>query len=983
MTTKKNIGVFTGTYDSSMLSLTDATLASELQDDGVGLYGHGNGIYWMVAYGHMSSLMSEWYNSTAASGVAEFGMSFGYADGTITVKNTGTTDEIIKIGDTFTGSNGTYQVLADPGQPGSEVTGTANKNGYVADDDMGYYVIKAGSSLTLDVEATTLGTADNDTSTDSITSYNGSASNISITSSSAFSGGESESSIISYFTGGTSAPMYYLYQKYDYKPLQGNVNIGGEYFSNNDLSSWKTYVNAARADGVLNIAPITSYNGLDTNYIEDFATSNYWAATREAALYGGGISFDMPPGFALHFTTAWYPIFSESANTYINFIESQIKWATSEGLRSSVIISPQSNDSSNGGLLAETQALVARFKADGVMPSQFIVENYGNVTSDEYSTDTNSLQAVSEWLSSQNLTVATNSESNQETEGSAVSQVDDIMTGIKNSASITYGTTATLYDSPALYATSSSTVITVNISTNINGLELSSTLGTLSDNNQLITYTGTETEVTNLLKNLKITDNVQTLSSGTGTVSLKFIDSAGEIDGTTSISYTGLDNQTMNLSKGEIESLNASSGTLLAIASDSSLTLSGGASLIADGIFDNITITDAGSDSAIAIALTGTGVLSNVKNTSGITLENNSSLTLSDSDAYLTSYNGNLYKSSDSSLNLVGTINDLTISGANNTIAIGLNGNGNISDASGNIGITLNESSSLLTVTDSVIYTTINQGTLNTGDNAYINLSVSDNGYINDNGGTVVYQPTGDNATFHIGAGTAKIDMTSGYTAVFQDMSTYSQSFISDFNGNYGEVLATDLQSLNDLRIYYGDGNAYIQEDNEAGFISISNVGVGGISLFTDLNGTNFTQQEGSKSILIDRTETNNIVDITSGTQTYNANGQVFHVNGGNSTINMGATNTTLDVDMTSNAIVKLTGVTSSNLTLILTDMSASNLSRVYANGETTLSNSSNGSEIILSGNYSLGGTSNTLSNGANIFDLTGKDGIALVLNKN
>ena len=194
---------------------------------------------------------------------------------------------------------------------------------------MGYYVIKAGSSLTLDVEATTLGTADNDTSTDSITSYNGSASKISITSSSAFSGGESEGSIISYFTGGTSAPMYYLYQKYDYKPLQGNVNIGGEYFSNNDLSSWETYVNAARADGVLNIAPITSYNGLDTNYIEDFATSNYWAATREAALYGGGISFDMPPGFALHFTTAWYPIFSESANTYINFIESQIKWATS------------------------------------------------------------------------------------------------------------------------------------------------------------------------------------------------------------------------------------------------------------------------------------------------------------------------------------------------------------------------------------------------------------------------------------------------------------------------------------------------------------------------------------------------------------------------------------------------------------------------------------------------------------------------------
>lgn len=983
MTTKKNIGVFTGTYDSSMLSLTDSTLASELQADGVGLYGHGNGIYWMVAYSHMSSLMSEWYNATAASGVAEFGMSFGYSDGTITVKNTGTTDEIINIGDTFTGSNGTYSVLADPGQPGSEETGTANTNGYVANSDMGYYVIKAGSSLTLDVEATTLGTTSNDTSTDSITSYNGSASNISITSSSAFSGGESASSIISYFSGGNSAPMYYLYQKYDYKPLQGNVNIGGEYFTTNDLSSWETYVNAARADGVLNIAPITSYNGLDTNYIEDFATSNYWAATREAALYGGGISFDMPPGFALHFTTAWYPIFDKSADTYINFIESQIKWATSEGLRSSVIISPQSNDSSNGGLLAETQALVARFKADGVMPSQFIVENYGNVTSDEYSTGTNSLQAVSEWLSSQNLTVATNSESNQETEGSAVSQVDDIMTGIKNATSITYGKTITLYDSPALYATNSSTIITVNINTNVNGLELSSTLGTLSDNNQVLTYSGTEEDITNLLKNLKISDNIQTLGNGTGTVSLVFKDSAGEIDGTTSISYTGANNQTMNLSNGEAESLSASSGTLLTIASNASLTLSGGASIIADGSFNNFNISDGGSNSAIAISLTGAGVLNNVKNTSGITLEKDASLTLTDSEAYVTSNDGSIDKSSDSLLNLIGTVNDLTISGANNTISIGLNGTGTISDASGNIGITLNESSSLLTVTDSVVYTTINQGTIDTGDNAYINLTVSDNGYINDNGGTVVYEPTGDNATFHIEAGTAKIDMTSGYTAVFQDMSTYSQSFISDFNGNYGEILATDLQSLNDLRIYYGDGNAYIQEDNEAGFISISNVGSGGISLYTALNGTNFTNQVGSKSILIDRTDTSNTVDITSGTNTYTGNGQVFHVNGGDSTINMGSSNTTLDVNMTSNAIVKLTGVTNSNLTLILTDMSASNLSRVYSNGETTISNSSNGSEIILSGNYSIGGTSTALSNGANIFNLTGKEGITLTLNQN
>ena len=145
-----------------------------------------------------------------------------------------------------------------------------------------------------------------------------------------------------------------------------------------DLASWETYVDTARAWGVLSVAPIISPNA----GTEDISSWNdpYWQPAQAAAEYGGGLTVDAPPAY-----------FLGRGSDYQAFTEQQIAWANAQGLRSTAIISPYGD---TGSLLADTEAFVAKLAAAGTMPSQFVVENYSTGGSD----DTAELAQVAIWL---------------------------------------------------------------------------------------------------------------------------------------------------------------------------------------------------------------------------------------------------------------------------------------------------------------------------------------------------------------------------------------------------------------------------------------------------------------------------------------------------------------------------------------------------------------------------------------------------------
>ena len=135
----------------------------------------------------------------------------------------------------------------------------------------------------------------------------------------------------------------------------------------------------------MNVAPVWSENELS-----NVATSDAFANIRAAALYGGGLALDTPPEF----------VFNLAAGdpAYIPALEALLKWCTANGLRSSMILSPDGGAGVDPNLLANTQKLVAMLQSAGAMPSQFIVENYSQTAAavgDYFSTaSANSLNAA-------------------------------------------------------------------------------------------------------------------------------------------------------------------------------------------------------------------------------------------------------------------------------------------------------------------------------------------------------------------------------------------------------------------------------------------------------------------------------------------------------------------------------------------------------------------------------------------------------------
>ncbi len=450
--------------------------------------------------------------------------------GTVTLSNSSSANQIIYEGLVVKGSSGAYQVDIDPTVGGFVATD--------ADGSSGYYVLKAGASITVPISSIAAITATvangivqqeqaEDAAANSITGGNLPA-GVSVTGSSAITTQgvvqpsdqghvASTGANTGFFTDSADA-LFTTYQ--GYVPTEANVNTYDDYiWTKQDLVNWEAYVDNARAFGILNLAPMMSE--FET---VDFATSAATANARAGALYSGGITFDMP---------SWFFLAREPA--YQQSIEAQIRWATQNGLRSSITLSPESGDDQS--FLSDTQQVVAILRAAGALPTQIVVKDGGITGGDViYSTtDPNSLNNVGNWLSGLTLTPS-NSESGLESRGSAV-RPDDLMTGVQKSEVITNASAALPYALAQVFAESKSTTATVTATlgnASLGKLTAASGLGSVSANGATFTMTGTMAQLTAGLQALSFTAATGALGSTTLTTTI--VDAAGTIAGSTALS---------------------------------------------------------------------------------------------------------------------------------------------------------------------------------------------------------------------------------------------------------------------------------------------------------------------------------------------------------------------------------------------------------------------------------------------------------------
>ena len=280
-------------------------------------------------------------------------------------------------------------------------------------------------------------------------------------------------------------------------------------------------MNALRVHGVMNVAPVWSDNELS-----DVATSDAFANIRAAALYGGGIALDTPPEF----------VFNLAAGdpAYIPALEALLRWCTANGLRSSMILSPDGGAGVDPNLLANTQKLVSMLQAAGAMPSQFIVENYSQTAAtvgDYFSTSSaNSLNAVTKWLATVPM-ASTASESGLEVAGRAAA--DDIMTGVQRAETVTGATALRPYQETQIFTQSAPTMLTATITIAAAGLgQLQvSAGGTVSGGGATVTISGVAGAVQGALRGVSFVPTVGAI--GSDTLTLSIADARGTIQGTT------------------------------------------------------------------------------------------------------------------------------------------------------------------------------------------------------------------------------------------------------------------------------------------------------------------------------------------------------------------------------------------------------------------------------------------------------------------
>lgn len=166
-----------------------------------------------------------------------------------------------------------------------------------------------------------------------------------------------------------SDPLTYFINLYQdvyidngFVPIEVNVNLL-TYTTPDSFSDFVNFVTAGQSFGIQNFAPIFSPN--DPTWDLNSFLDPTWSYIREEALYGGGLALDAPPALFNNYGT--------NTAAYEAFTAQEIQWANSNGLRSSVIISP---DGDGTQFLNDTQQMIDELVSLGAVPTQWDVENY-------------------------------------------------------------------------------------------------------------------------------------------------------------------------------------------------------------------------------------------------------------------------------------------------------------------------------------------------------------------------------------------------------------------------------------------------------------------------------------------------------------------------------------------------------------------------------------------------------------------------------
>ena len=133
---------------SGMSGLLQPGIETSLIDSStIGLYGHLNGIFDLLQQGDLAAVLAEFTDS--APGVAEFGASLGYATGMVDLINNTSTTQALYVGTDLQSSSGLMFAVTNNFH--------AAPIGY--DSKLGeyYYVLAAGSSYDIPIEASELG----------------------------------------------------------------------------------------------------------------------------------------------------------------------------------------------------------------------------------------------------------------------------------------------------------------------------------------------------------------------------------------------------------------------------------------------------------------------------------------------------------------------------------------------------------------------------------------------------------------------------------------------------------------------------------------------------------------------------------------------------------------------------------------------------------------------------------------------------------
>ena len=187
----------------------------------------------------------------------------------------------------------------------------------------------------------------------------------------------------------TLPPSYGYYQdvyiQNGLHPSEANIDTPSDTYIRGqlqeDLETWREYVDAARTAGIETVAPIVGPNASNEPKLGDhvFATNPYYALERGEALYGKAIAFDVPPNFFLT---------GGSGPGYQKFIVQAIQWGNEHGLRTTMLLSPYPwpNNSTgqpdtflqftNNTFSKGTRTFVSLLSQRQAVPSEWSVDNY-------------------------------------------------------------------------------------------------------------------------------------------------------------------------------------------------------------------------------------------------------------------------------------------------------------------------------------------------------------------------------------------------------------------------------------------------------------------------------------------------------------------------------------------------------------------------------------------------------------------------------